>query len=123
MARILSHPGERLKTLAEENYELRRDRMLMRQRLITLGHRLDMAQKELSLHHFDITAIPPIPMTKKVSAWISEYGVPWEALYCPECRSWFIELDNSFPYHLECCVCRCDIKKEEVDDKQATEPS
>lgn len=115
MGKVIDHPGERLKTLTEENYHLRRERMLMRQQLITLNHRLDMAQKELSLRNFDITSIPPIQMTKKVAAWISEYGVPWEALYCPNCRGWFIELDNSFPYHLECCVCKCGEK--ENDDE------
>lgn len=112
MSKLLNHPGEKLKELSDENYRLRRELLITRQRAATLNHRLDMAQKELSLRNFDITAIPPIPMTKKVSEWIREFGVPWESLYCPDCKSWFIELDNSFPYHLESCVCKCNEKGE-----------
>ncbi len=108
MNKVLNHPAERMKELSEENYRLRRELLITRQRMATINHRLDMAQKELSLQRFDISAIPPIPMNKQVFEWIGEFGVPWEALYCPDCKSWFIELDNSFPYHLESCVCRCD---------------
>lgn len=104
---LIKHPGKQLKTLSDENHRLRRELLIARQRISSLSHRLDLAQKELALRKFDITAIPPLPMTEKVLTWIREYNVPWEALYCPDCKSWFIELDNAFPYHQECCVCNC----------------
>ncbi|WP_158784127.1 hypothetical protein [Pantoea sp. BAV 3049] len=108
MAKVMRHPGERINQLTEDNYRLRRELMLMRQRLSSVNVRLDIAQRQLSVKGYDLTAIPPIPMTKTVLSWINEYQVPWEALYCTECKSWFSELDNSFPYHCECCVCKCD---------------
>ncbi|WP_336707633.1 MULTISPECIES: hypothetical protein [unclassified Cedecea] len=108
---VITHPGRRINELIEANYNLRRELVVTRQRLSSVQHLYDLAQKELSLKSYDITAIPPIPMTKQVLEWITEYGVPWEALYCPDCRSWFVELDNLFPYHLECCVCKCEQKE------------
>ncbi len=109
---VIIHPGKRINELIEANYNLRRELVVTQQRLSSVQHRYDLVQKELSIKGFDVSAIPPIPMTKQVLEWITEYGVPWEALYCPDCRSWFLELDNSFPYHLECCVCKCDEKEE-----------
>lgn len=109
--KVLVHPGKRISDLVEANYKLRRELVVTQQHLSAVQHRHDMALKELSIKNFDVSSIPPIPMTKKVCGWINEYGVPWEALYCPTCRSWFSELDNSFPYHLECCVCKCDEKE------------
>ncbi|VTP12659.1 hypothetical protein PUATCC27989T_00471 [Phytobacter ursingii] len=113
MGTLLNHSGEKLKILEEENYQLRRERTLLRQQISSLSHRLDMAQKELSLRNYDISSIPPIPITKQVAEWINEYGVPWEALYCPHCRSWFSELDSSFPYHIDSCVCKCEEKEKD----------
>lgn len=112
--KTLSHPGKKINDLIETNYNLRRQLVVTQQRLSSIQHRYDLAQKELSIKCYDISAIPPLAMTKQVFEWIGEYGVPWEALYCPECRSWFSELDNSFPYHLECCICKCD--EEEGND-------
>lgn len=108
--RAITHPGKRLSELTEENYKLRRQLLIVNQRISSLNNRLDMAQSELSIRNYSISSIPPIQMTKRVLDWITEFGVPWEALYCPECRSWFSELDNSFPYHLESSVCQCEVK-------------
>ncbi|HIA3372025.1 TPA: hypothetical protein ACWP5B_004467 [Escherichia coli] len=109
--KILSHPGKRINDLIEANYQLRRQLVITNRHLSTVQHRYDMALKELAIKNFDVSAIPPIPMTKQVLEWITEYGVPWEVLYCPECREWFTELDNLFPYHTECCKCKCDEKE------------
>lgn len=106
--KTLSHPGKRINDLIEGNYKLRRQLVVTQQRLSAVQHRYDLALKELSIKNYGISAIPPIPMTKQVLEWINEHNVPWEALYCPDCRSWFSELDNSFPYHLERCICKCD---------------
>lgn len=104
---VINHPGKRINDLIEANYKLRRELTVTRQHLSSVQHRYDLAQKELSIKNYSISAIPPIPMTKQVQQWISEYGVPWESLYCTECRSWFSELDSAFPYHLGSSVCKC----------------
>ncbi len=117
--KTIIHPGKRINDLTEANYQLRRKLLIARQHLSSANHRLDMAQKELSVRNYDMSSIPPIPMTKQVLGWITEFGVPWETLYCPECKSWLSELDNSFPYHLECSVCKCD--ENGGDDGQAEE--
>ncbi|MCZ8807012.1 hypothetical protein OM292_17625 [Escherichia albertii] len=109
--KTLSHPGKRINDLIEANYQLRRQLVITNRHLSTVQHRYDMALKELSIKNYDVSAIPPILMTKQVLEWITEYGVPWEVLYCPECREWFTELDSSFPYHMECCKCKCDEKE------------
>ena len=100
--KTLSHPGKRINDLIEANYQLRRQLVITNRHLSTVQHRYDMALKELSIKNYDVSAIPPIPMTKQVLEWITEYGVPWEVLYCPECRESFTELDSSFPYPMQC---------------------
>ncbi len=105
---LIKHPGKRVNELLEENHSLRRQLLAMEHRLSSAIHQLDSAHTELSIHDYDLSAIPPIPMTKQVLEWVSEFGVTWEILYCPSCKSWFSELDKLFPYHQEFCICKCE---------------
>lgn len=100
-------PTEKMKALSDENYRLRREVLISTQRLSALNSRISMLERELHAKSFDLTCIPPIPMTKQVANWINDYQVPWETLYCHECESWMTQLDSTFPYHIEGNTCMC----------------
>ncbi|MBD1229232.1 hypothetical protein [Xenorhabdus griffiniae] len=110
---ISQHPNELIGELYEENNRLRKQLLITRQSLISANSRLDAAQRELSLRNFDISCMPPISVSPQIRQWMDEYGVPWEALYCQICRSWFSDLDSAFPYHLEGCRCKCDEEQDQ----------
>ncbi|CDG21042.1 protein of unknown function [Xenorhabdus poinarii G6] len=109
---ISQHPNKLIGELREDNYRLRQQLLITRQTLSSTNHRLSLAQAELSLRNFDISCIPPIPISPQIREWMDWYGVPWETLYCQICRSWFSDLDSAFPYHLEGCRCKCNEEQE-----------
>ncbi|NHB89579.1 hypothetical protein [Photorhabdus tasmaniensis] len=104
---ISEHQNKLIGELYEDNRWLRKQLLITRQSLASASSRFDAAQHELSLRNFDISCIPPIPISPQIRAWMSEYGMPWEGLFCPICRSWFFDLDSAFPHHLEGCRCKC----------------
>lgn len=104
---IITLPTEKMKTLSDDNYRLRRELLVARQCLSSANHRADSLERELHTRSYDITCIPPINMTKQIAEWIQEYQVPWEVLYCTDCKSWMKELDSSFPYHWDGNICNC----------------
>lgn len=105
---IVNFPTEKMKALSDENYRLRRELLIASQRLSGVNQRNAMLERELHAKSFDMSCIPPIAMPKQVAEWIEEYRVPWESLYCTDCKSWIKELDSLFPYHWERNECNCE---------------
>ncbi|WP_052684014.1 hypothetical protein [Vibrio parahaemolyticus] len=49
---------------------------------------------------------PQKPLPERVRQWMRDYSTPiWELFYCFEHGQWYVELDNTFPYHLHGCKC------------------
>lgn len=49
---------------------------------------------------------PPTKIPNHVAVWMGEYNEPWHMFYCYDHKTWFSELDNSFPWHMEDCICK-----------------
>ena len=103
---------EKCEQLNSENFSLRKERTLANRQIINQSRQIAELERQLSAKNFDISCIPPIPMTKQVYEWVVEYSVPWEILYCETCKSWYTELDSLFPYGIDNHGCKCDEQKD-----------